>query len=56
MHILFYSGAADIASNGTEMHFKIDTYTSEYMAQIKNNRIIDLTIIEVFDDPNSDSN
>lgn len=47
LHILFYSNTADISQNGTEMHFKINTYTSQYLQQIKTNKIIDLTIIEV---------
>lgn len=52
MHILFYSSTADISTNGLEMHFKIDTYTSQYMAMIKNDKVIDLTIIEVIQPQN----
>ena len=47
MHILFYSDNCKIENNGVQMHFNINTFTSQYMAWVKTDRIIDLTIIEV---------
>ena len=47
MHILFYSDNCKIENNGVQMHFNINTFTSQYMAWVKSDRIIDLTIIEV---------
>lgn len=55
MHVLFYSDAAEISTNGLEMHFNINTYTSQYMNLIKSNKIIDLTIIEVTDTNDNNS-
>lgn len=48
-HVLFYTDRAELNQAQTQFHFKIDTYTSQYLKYITFDRQIDITIVETYD-------
>lgn len=49
-HILFYTGNGDVDTTTNVIHFRINTFTQQYLNNIQTNKIADVTIVETTGD------